>query len=64
MVVSLSAVVLLGALMYVMWRYQQLRLWHAIVCALFGFYIATSPAAPYIRDGMRTLVAFLSGIDF
>lgn len=64
MLVQLSVVLLLGALVYVMWRYQQLRPWHAIVCALFGFYIASTSAAPYIREGMRSLVELLSGVNF
>lgn len=64
MVVSFSVLVVLGALVYVLWRYQGLRLWHALVCALFGFYLASTSAAPYIRDGVRSLIDFLSGIEF
>jgi len=32
-----------------------LRVWHAIVCALLGFLLAATSAAPQIRD-------FISGI--
>lgn len=63
MIVSLSVVVLLGVLVYVLWRYQQLRLWHAVICALFGFYLASTSAAPYVRDGMRALIDLVSGIN-
>jgi hypothetical protein len=62
-VVSLSVVLLLGALVVLLWRYAGLRPWHAVICALFGFYLASSSAAPAIRDGTRGVARFLSGID-
>ncbi len=34
MLLSLSAVVLLGAFVLLLWRYASLRPWHAVVCAL------------------------------
>jgi F0F1-type ATP synthase assembly protein I len=62
MVVSLSAVLLLGALVFVLCRYAGLRPWHGIVCALLGFYLASTSAAPYIRDGGTAVVHWLSGL--
>ena len=62
MVVSLSAVLLLGAVVFLLWRYAGLRPWHGIICALLGFYLASSSAAPYIRDSSRAVVHWLSGL--
>lgn len=46
MVVSLSTVLLLGAVVFVLCRYAGLRPWHGAICALFGFYLASTGAAP------------------
>ena len=63
MIVSLSAVVLLGALVFVLHRYAGLRAWHAAVCAFFGFFVASSSAAPYVRDGAAAVIRFLAGVS-
>jgi hypothetical protein len=62
MIVSVSAVVALAALVLVLWRYAGLRPWHAVVCVLFGFFLASTSAAPHIRDGARAVAHFLSGV--
>ena len=59
MIVSLSVVVLLGALVVVLWRYAGLRAWHAAVCVLFGFYLAATSLAPYIRAAARGVAHWL-----
>jgi hypothetical protein len=61
-IVTASAVVLLGALVVVLYRYAGLRAWHGAVCVLFGFFLATTSLAPYIRDGARALGRLLAGI--
>lgn len=63
MVLSLSIVVLLGALVFALCRWAGLRPWHAAVCALFGFFVASTSAAPYVRDGVAAVARFLAGID-
>jgi hypothetical protein len=63
LVLSVSLVVVLGALVYGLYRYAGLRAWHAIVCALFGFYLASTSAAPQIRHAVRSLARLLSGLD-
>lgn len=45
---SLSLVVLLGAFVVVLWRDAGLRTWHAVVYVLFGFFLASTAAAPFI----------------
>lgn len=63
MVLSLSLVVLLAVAVTVLVRYAGLRTWHALICALFGFFVASTAAAPYISDGVRAVARFLAGID-
>lgn len=60
MVLSLSLVVLLGALVLFICRYAALPVWQAVVCVLFGFYLASSPLAPLITATVRTLAGLLS----
>jgi uncharacterized membrane protein len=59
LIISLSAVVFLGALVFVLCRWAGLRTWHAVVCLLFGFTLASSPAAPTINQALRALVDLL-----
>ncbi len=63
MVLSLSVVVLLGAFVVVLCRYAGLRTWHAVTCRLFGFFVASTSAAPYVRDGVAAVARFLAGIN-
>lgn len=63
MIVSLSAVLLLGAVVFVLHRYAGLRPWHGAVCVLLGFYLASTGAAPYIRDGAKAVLHWLSGVN-
>lgn len=59
MIISLSAMALLGALVFVLCRWAGLRVWHAVVCLLFGFTLASSAAAPTINQAMRALIDLL-----
>jgi hypothetical protein len=61
--ISLSAVVLLAALVYFLIRFAGLRAWHAVICLLLGFFLASSAAAPYIRDAVGAVATFLAGLD-
>lgn len=61
MAVSLSLVGLLGAVVWVLHRYGGLKLWHAVICLLFGFYLAATAAAPSIRHLVHSIVSVLSG---
>ena len=57
MVLSLSAVILLAALAFLLQRFAGLRAWHAVVCILLGFFLASSSLGPYIRDATRAAVS-------
>lgn len=62
MVLSISGVVLFGVLVFMFFRKGGLKPAHAIVCALFGFYLAGSAVAPSIRAGGEGLANLLAGI--
>ncbi len=54
--VSIPLVVILGAAVLLAWRYMGLRVWMAIVCLLFGFFLAATDAAPQIRHLVAAIV--------
>ncbi|MFG1806114.1 hypothetical protein [Streptomyces sp. NPDC049040] len=37
-----------------------MRTWHVAVCALFGFYLASSSSGPHIAGTMRALAQSIS----
>lgn len=61
MILSVSLVVLLGVAVVVLCRYANLRAWHALLCVLFGFYLADSALAPSIAEAIGALLDAVSG---
>ena len=59
MTVTISAALMLGAGVFVLCRYAGLRIWHAAVCVIFGFYLASSSLAPDISNIMTSLFRLL-----
>jgi hypothetical protein len=59
---SISAVLLLAIIMFLLIRKSGLKGGHAAVCVLLGFYLASSSIAPTITD-LTTNVAGMIG-DF
>lgn len=59
--ISISFVVLLAFAVWLLHRYAALKLWHGLVCILFGFYLATSSLAPEIRTTVTAIVRALTG---
>jgi uncharacterized membrane protein len=57
--VTLSAALVLGAGVYLLCRYAGMRIWHAAVCIIFGFYLASSSLAPDIAKTMTSLFHLL-----
>ena len=57
--VSISAALLMGAGVFLLCRYAGLRVWHAAVCVIFGFYLASSSLAPDIANVMTSLFRLL-----
>jgi hypothetical protein len=63
LIVSVSAVVLLGVFVYLLWRYARLPLWQAAICAAFGYFLASSSIGPSIGHGLRAIARFVAGLD-
>jgi len=61
MSVSLPLVIVLGALVWVAWRFMGLRTWQAVMCLLLGFLLAATTAAPTIRHFITSMVRSLAG---
>ena len=61
MTISLPLVAILGAAVFVAWRYIGLRIWQAALCLLFGFFLAATTAAPSIRHLVTTAAQWLTG---
>ena len=60
MTISIPLVVILGAVVYVAWRYMGLRGWQIVLCLLFGFFLAATAAAPTIRQLVIDFVQWLT----
>lgn len=64
MILSISGVVLLLIIVFLFCRKDGLKVIHALVCTLLGFYLAGTAAAQTIRAGGQTLASLLGGIKF
>lgn len=62
MAVSISAVVLLGIVVFVLLRGGSVRIWPALACTGFGFFLASSGAAPTINDMVSAISGWLASI--
>ena len=63
MILSISGVVLLGIIMFLLFRKDGMKISHAFVCGLFGFYLAGTALAPSIKSGGASLANLLGGIQ-
>ncbi|MGW2998718.1 hypothetical protein [Streptomyces sp. NPDC001155] len=62
MAVSVSAVVLLGIITFLLVKKGGLKAGHAVVCTLFGFYLASSSLAPTVSKFVASLAQTISSI--
>ncbi|WP_326724624.1 MULTISPECIES: hypothetical protein [unclassified Streptomyces] len=62
MAISISVVVLLLILAVIFVRNGALKLSHAVVCVLLGFYLASTSMAPTIHDGLTATADIVSGL--
>jgi hypothetical protein len=60
MQVSVSAAVLLGVLVWLLWRYANLRAWHVALCVLFGFCLTSTTSGPHIADALQAAARLVS----
>ncbi|AXK33312.1 hypothetical protein DVA86_12265 [Streptomyces armeniacus] len=63
MVLSISGVVLLGVIVFLFFRKDGMKMSHAVVCSLFGFFLAGTAIAPSIKQGSASLAGLLGGIQ-
>ncbi|MER7997619.1 MULTISPECIES: hypothetical protein [unclassified Streptomyces] len=64
MALSISAVVLLAIIVFLLVRKAGLKAGHAVVCMLLGFYIASSSIAPTISELTTNVAGMIGGIKF
>lgn len=64
MALSISAVVLLAIVVFLLVKKSGLKAGHAVVCVLLGFYLASSSVAPTIRSLTTNVAGMLGGIKF
>lgn len=64
MALHISAVLFLGVIVFVLVRKAGLKVWHMVVCALLGFYLAGSQMAPSIRSGGDSIAEMLASLSF
>src|SRR5947209_7044980 len=64
MVLSVSGVLLLGIITFILFRKDGLKVSHMIVCMLFGFYLASTSIASSIKNSADSVAGFISGLHF
>ncbi|MFG2717487.1 hypothetical protein ACGFW5_04135 [Streptomyces sp. NPDC048416] len=64
MALSISAVVLLAIVVFLLVRKSGLKGGHAAVCILLGFYLASSSIAPTISQVTSNVAGMIGGIKF
>lgn len=62
MPLSISAAVLMLVIVVVMIRRSGLKLSHAIVCSLLGFYLASSSIAPSIQQVTSNVAGMINDL--
>ncbi|MFJ6902514.1 hypothetical protein [Streptomyces hokutonensis] len=63
MTVSLPLVFVLGVIAWAAIKFLGIRLWVAVVIALFGFWLSHTFLAPGIETGTRSGVGVVNGTD-
>ena len=56
MAVSIPLLTLMVIVVYVAYRHTGLKAWHAVVCLVLGFLLASSGAAPQINSLLSGIV--------
>ncbi|AXI88588.1 hypothetical protein G3I30_21840 [Actinospica acidiphila] len=64
MALSISAVVLLAIVVFLLVKKSGLKAGHAIVCMLLGFYLASSTIAPTINEVTNNIAGMIGSLNF
>ncbi|MEU2897332.1 hypothetical protein ABZ690_09740 [Streptomyces sp. NPDC006967] len=62
MAISISVVLLLSVLAVIFLRNSGLKVSHALVCLLLGFYLAGTSIAPTIHSGLTATADIVGGL--
>jgi hypothetical protein len=57
--VTLSVAPALGVVVFLLCRYSGLKIWHAVVCVILGFHLASTSFAPEISQFTESLFRLL-----
>jgi hypothetical protein len=61
---SISVVVLLLVIVFILIKKSGLKAVHAIICMLLGFYLASSSIAPTITELTNNVAGMIGGLKF
>ncbi|GAB2443181.1 hypothetical protein ACFYQA_25015 [Streptomyces sp. NPDC005774] len=64
MALSISAVVLLAIIVFLLIKKSGLKAGHAVICMLLGFYMASSTIAPTISELTTNIAGMIGSINF
>lgn len=65
MAVSVVVLLLLGVIIFFVWRGGGLKLGHAVLCMLMGLFLGqTANIGPWLMSGTTTLTSLIGGIRF
>ncbi|GHE04513.1 hypothetical protein [Streptomyces alanosinicus] len=64
MALSISAVVLLAVIVFLLIKKSGLKGGHAVICILLGFYLASSTIAPTISQLTTNVASMIGSIKF
>ncbi|MBN0045205.1 MULTISPECIES: hypothetical protein [Streptomyces] len=64
MALSISAVVLLAIIVFLLIKKSGLKAAHAVVCMLLGFYLASSTVAPTISELTTNIAGMIGNLKF
>ena len=64
MALSISVVVLLLIVVFLLIKKAGLNAGHALVCILLGFYLASSSIAPTIKEVTNNVAGMIEGLKF
>ncbi|GAA2243261.1 membrane protein [Streptomyces ruber] len=64
MALSISAVVLLAIIVFILIKKSGLKAIHAVICVLLGFYLAASSIAPTISELTSNIAGMIGSIKF
>ncbi|MEU9121417.1 hypothetical protein AB0C96_16450 [Streptomyces sp. NPDC048506] len=62
MALSISAVVLLAIIVFLLVKKSGLKAAHAFVCMLLGFYLASSSIAPTVKTLTTNVASMIGGL--